>query len=562
MDDPQRRLGSEYALLARHPAGAGGVVWLVRAHQDGAERVIKILHPELTSAVEAVEEFSTLLVTVRRLEHPGILVAEEIVVYGNRVALVMRRTPGEDLSTLLKLRPLPTAASTVLMIADLCDALAAAHAAGIVHGDVKPSNVLLEMGRETWVPHSARLTDFGMAALAARTGATLSPAEYQAPEIDPESGRRATPAADVYAVGVVLYEALAGRPPFIGSRPDQIARLHREAHPPRLPTLPNQLWLLIAACLNKDPRGRPTAAELAELLREVAPTLDTLPAPTAEYSARVEQMPDEAAVRAFPLGAGQLLGAGRLPSASRLSIGAGGTPPVEPPPIEPLPFWSRDAPVRAARNLVLAVLSGLLVVTVALALAHNASYSVTNAAATDSATVQALVLDDPSATFVSAAAPTTTTATTAKAPSPTADHTTARAAPPSASTMPTLPSPSTAPTTASDPPTTVTVAWQCSTRQARPGGISKKACIGIGTDGELYSRGVFVASDGQIITDVTIALAEDNQFIASAYASCDVSSCSVTSEPYGPPAGYYQVYAGTEDTAHAAVSPTIYYPGY
>ena len=177
MVDPQVWLSNEYAHLARRPAGAGGVVWLVRAHEDGAERAIKILHPELTSAVEAVEEFSALLVAVRRLEHPGILVAEEIVVYGNRVALVMRRMPGEDLSTLLKLRPLPTAASTVLMVADLCDALATAHAAGIVHGDVKPSNVLLEMDRETWVPHSARLTDFGMAALAAGIGATLSPAE-------------------------------------------------------------------------------------------------------------------------------------------------------------------------------------------------------------------------------------------------------------------------------------------------------------------------------------------------------------------------------------------------
>jgi serine/threonine protein kinase len=553
MIDPQRRFGSDYALLAMHPAGAGGVVWLVRAHEDGAERVIKILHPELTSAVEAVEEFSALLVTVRRLEHPGILVPEEIVVYGNRVALVMRRTPGEDLSTLLKLRPLPTAASTALMVADLCDALAAAHAAGIVHGDLKPSNVLLEMGREAWVPHSARLTDFGMAALAASAGATLSPAEYEAPEVDLER-RRLTSAADVYAVGVVLYEALVGRPPFIGSRPDQIARLHREARPPRLSSLPNQLWLLIAACLNKDPQRRPTAAELAELLREVAPTLDTLPASAAEYSARVEQMPDVAAVAASPLGAGPML------SASLLSIEAERTPPVEPLTVEVLPVGPRSAPVRGARAMVSAVLSVLVMVTVVLTLVHNAGRSASNTAAAGSATIQALVLGDPSATFASAPAP------TAKPPSPTADQSTAKAVTPSASTVPTLPSPS--PSTeqatgsASDPPTTVTVAWQCSTRNARSGGISKTACIGIGTDGKLYSRGVFIASNGRTITDVTISLAAGSQFIASAYASCDAYSCTVTSDPYTPPAGYYQVYAGIEDTGHEAVSPTFFYPGY
>lgn len=546
MIDPQRRFGSDYALLAMHPAGAGGVVWLVRAHEDGAERVIKILHPELTSAVEAVEEFSALLVTVRRLEHPGILVPEEIVVYGNRVALVMRRTPGEDLSTLLKLRPLPTAASTALMVADLCDALAAAHAAGIVHGDVKPSNVLLEMGRETWVPHSARLTDFGMAALAASAGATLSPAEYEAPEVDLER-RRLTSAADVYAVGVVLYEALVGRPPFIGSRPDQIARLHREARPPRLSSLPNQLWLLIAACLNKDPQRRPTAAELAELLREVAPTLDALPAPAAEYSAHVEQLPDVAALPALSLGAGP------MPSASLLSIEAERTLPVEVLPVGP-----RSAPVRGARAMVSAVLSVLVMVTVVLTLVHNAGRSASNTAAAGSATIQALVLGDPSATFASAPPPTATP------PSPTANHTTASAATPSASTVPTLPSPSTAQatTSAADPPTTVTVAWQCSTRNARSGGISKTACIGIGTDGKLYSRGVFIALNGRTITDVTISLAEGGPFVASAYASCDAYSCTVTSDPYTPPEGYYQVYAGVEDSTHEAVSPSFFYPGY
>jgi serine/threonine protein kinase len=556
MIDPQRRLGSEYALLARHPASVGGVVWLVRAHQDGSERVIKILHPELTATLEAVEEFSSLLVTVRRLEHPGILVAEEIAVYGNRVALIAQRMPGEDLSTLLKLRPLPTAASTALMVADLCDALAAAHAAGIVHGDVKPSNVLLELGREIWVPGSARLTDFGMAGLSARTGATLLPAEYQAPEIG--SGRRwqTTAAADVYAVGVVLYEALVGRPPFIGSRPDQIARLHREARPPRLPELPNQLWLLIAACLNKDPRNRPTAAELAQLLREVAPTLEALPAPAVEYSTRVEQLPDEATVPTL------LLSAGPLPSASPWSIEAVMAPPVEPPPIEPPLVGAGGTPIRGARALALAVFSGLVMVTLALALAHKAGDTVSNTAATGSATIQALVLSEPTTTFASAAAPTTTTATTAKSPSPTADHTTARAVAPSTWTAPTLPSPSTAPTTASAPPTTVTVGWQCSTRYARPGGVTRTACIGIGSDGELYSRGVFVASDGGFITDVTVTLADGGPFVASEYASCDASSCTVTSDPYTPPAGYYQVYAGTDDTSHEAVSPTIYYPGY
>lgn len=548
MVDPQRRLASEYALLAKHPAGAGGVVWLVRAHEDGSERAIKILRPELTATAAAVEEFSALLAAIRQLGHPGILVAEDVVVYGDRVALVMRRPPGEDLSTLLKLRPLPTAASTVLMIADVFDALAAAHAAGIVHGDVKPSNVLLEMGRETWVPHSARLTDFGMAALAAGVGATLSPAEYQAPEIDTEH-RRLTPAADVYAVGVVLYEALVGRPPFIGSRPDQIARLHRETCPPRPPTLPDQLWLLLTACLNKDPQGRPTAAELADLLREIAPTLDALPSPAAEYPTPLEQLPYTAAVPALALGAGL------IPPGSLLS-----TEPALISLDEPLPAELHSTRPHGGRALVLAGLSGLIVVTTALTLAHHAGDSASNAAAASSSTVQALVLTDPSATLVSAAPPTTATATTATAttaskPSPTAAPTTAEASAPATSAAPTTASPS-------DPTTAVAIAWQCSTRHARSGGISRTACIGIGSDGELHSRGVFVASNGRIITEATLWLTEGNEIIATAYVSCDASSCSVTGEPATPSAGYYQVYAAIDGTAHVAVSPSIYYPGY
>jgi serine/threonine-protein kinase len=547
MVDPQWQLGSEYKLLTRNPAGAGGAVWVVRAHADGAERAVKILRPELTSVAEAVDDFRVLLDSVRQLDHPGILAAEGTVVHENRVAVVMRRVPGEDLSTLLNHRRLLTPAATALIVADLCDALAAAHAAGIVHGDVKPSNVLLEMGRESWVPRTVRLTDFGIAALAGAGGTAVLPAEYQAPEND-VALERPTPASDVYAVGVILYEALAGRPPFTGSRPEHIARLHREASPPRIPALADQLWLLVTACLSKNPGQRPPAAQLADLLREIAPTIVPRPVLTTEATTRVEWTPVTAPAEPVMLigaepAAPAMPALGAMARLAKVGLHVG----------------PRRSLVSGIRAMALAVFSGVVALAVVLALLRMAGNSPQNTVAVRSTPSQFLVLANPSATFASAesSSPTATKPTTSS-PSPVTSPPAGGAAP-SPTTIPSTPS-----AAASTTPATVavSVAWQCTSHKVHPAGIRKTACIGIGSDNGLYIRGVFTVPAGQIISDIRVSLTDGSNIIATTSASCDGSSCSITGGPYDPPAGIYLAYAGIDDSAHNVVGPVIFYPGY
>src|SRR6202022_3088671 len=160
-------------------------------------------------------------------------------------------------------------------------------AVDVAHGGIKPSNVLLEPLHDEAGSLRVSLTDFGVSALAASAGVTplddevgrafyaAMPVEYQAPEVG--FGVIGTPAADVYATGVVLYEMLAGHTPFTGER-EEVLRLHREVQPPRIPALPDPLWLLVAACLDKHPQHRPSAVDLASLLREIAPALAAIPA--------------------------------------------------------------------------------------------------------------------------------------------------------------------------------------------------------------------------------------------------------------------------------------------
>ena len=583
MIEPQWQLGEGYDLINAFPAGAAGAVWLVRTHADGSERAIKILRPELTYVAEVVDEFRALLDSVRGLGHPGILVAGETVVHGDRVALVSPRMPGEDLRTLLDRQLMLTPAASVLMIADVCDALAAAHAVGIVHGDIKPSNLLLGPDPEAGTPRAVRLNDFGMAALAARSGMAMLPAEYQAPETD--AGQQLlTPASDVYALGIVLYEALAGHTPFTGAFPDDVARLHREVRPPRIPVLPDQLWVLISACLGKHPLQRPAAAELAELLREIAPSIVALPslaghdtiriaqAPIAEFPQTEVPAPAESPLAAVPTPA-QVMPAGHhaVPSRSLLSAVRGIGRRVE-------LAGDHSGPPRSAlgavRGAALAVFSGAVVVVAGVTLLHASSGSTPVTFTIGSTTEPALNLGSPSIGFTSIVSATPRPTATKRPPSPvkpkpSPTHRTASPTPsPSAassspsSSVPTTPAttPSTATTTAAPTTDPVTVAWQCATNRARSG-ITKKACIGLGSDGALYVRGIFTAQNGQIINDIEVAVAGNGQFFDTTSESCGASSCSITGGPYYPSAGYYEAFAGVDRWSHNESSPGLYYPG-
>jgi serine/threonine-protein kinase len=206
-----------------------------------------------------------------------------------RPYIVMELIEGETLAQHLE-RQGPVSPDEVARIgADVAAALAAAHEAGIVHRDVKPANIMLTRRAEV------KVMDFGIAAevLAGETGLTgtgmvLGTAKYLSPE--QAQGKRATPASDIYALGAVLYELLAGRPPFEYPSPMATAMAHVKEVPTPLtelvPGIPPHLAGLVERCLAKDPKDRPaSAAALAAELRgeeAAARDADTVVLPPAD----------------------------------------------------------------------------------------------------------------------------------------------------------------------------------------------------------------------------------------------------------------------------------------
>jgi serine/threonine protein kinase, bacterial len=304
MSDPQRQLGERYELLVRLSAGPGGAMWCGRDLRTGSGCAIRVLEPGFTADPAGGGELPGALALVRQLAHPAIIAVEDVVNREGGTALVMRLVSGESLAVRLARLGQLDPVEAMSLIAQLCDALSAAHAAGLAHGRVKPSNIMLEPGADALL--TVKLTDFGMAALQIpgvndappTAAAAISAAVYRAPELDVATP--ATTAADLYATGVVLYEALAGYPPFTGAHAEDIAALHREAPPPRIPGLPDAIWPLLTACLAKQPHLRPSADVLAGVLRDFAPSVPasdepvrataTAPAP-AEPQLLEEQQP-------------------------------------------------------------------------------------------------------------------------------------------------------------------------------------------------------------------------------------------------------------------------------
>ncbi len=282
-------LGASYRLEERIGSGAAGEVWRAVDTRTGETVAAKLLRPEHVADSGLVERFVRERSLLTGLRHPNIVAVRDLVIEGDRLAIVMDHIGGGALRELLASeRTLPPTVA-VHFAAAVLDGLAAAHGRRILHRDVKPDNVLLLPDWRTSRPDGVKVTDFGIAEVISDTphiptegpgegalgSGALGTPEYMAPELI--STGEAGPPADVYGAGILFYELLAGRTPFAGPGTDYtVAQRHVSARLPVL-KLPTELWRLVQSLLDKDPRSRPTAAEAAAALRRLSGSVYVVP---------------------------------------------------------------------------------------------------------------------------------------------------------------------------------------------------------------------------------------------------------------------------------------------
>ena len=265
--EPSGLVLGRYRPLRPLGSGGSGSVWLTRDERTGLDVALKIIAREGKAAARAEREVAA----AARLRHPACLRAYAYRRDSRHVYIAYEFVPGRTLREAMRAGELPDGAA-IEACAQVCEALAHAHAAGVLHRDVKPSNVLLADGEHV----SARLLDFGLARMAeAETLTEQGDVPGTLAYISPErlAGEDATSAADAWAVGVILWEALAGRHPFWQGSMLETARAIERGAPPLAelrPDLPKGLLHVVDRALALDPARRPSPAELARALRGAA----------------------------------------------------------------------------------------------------------------------------------------------------------------------------------------------------------------------------------------------------------------------------------------------------
>ncbi|MER7866859.1 serine/threonine protein kinase [Streptomyces cellulosae] len=380
-----RRIGSRYTAHQILGRGSAGTVWLGEGPEGPV--AIKLLREDLSSDQELVGRFVQERTALLGLEHPHVVSVRDLVVDGNDLALVMDLVRGTDLRTRLDRERRLAPEAAVAIAADVADGLAAAHAAGVVHRDVKPENVLLDMQGPLGPggSHRALLTDFGVAKLIdtprrTRASKIIGTPDYLAPEIVEGLPPRA--AVDIYALATVLYELLAGFTPFGGGHPGAVLRRHVTESVVPLPGIPDELWQLLVQCLAKAPASRLRASELAARLRELLPLLAGMPPldvdepDTGDAEETAEELSGAAPAAGQPVrrrGAVPLVPGARpsdsnrdthtsmrVPAPDELAGGAHGTARAPRAAGAPRPGSARNRAVTRRRRLTLAVAATLL----------------------------------------------------------------------------------------------------------------------------------------------------------------------------------------------------------
>ncbi len=268
----RQALGDRYAIEREIGRGGAARVFLA-TDREGRKVALKILHPELAISVTA-QRFLREISLLSRLQHPHIA---QMLDYGELELLVfyaMRYIEGPNLRVYLEREHRCAVGDAVRHASEMLDALSAAHGLGIVHRDVKPENIVLS-------PEGAVLLDFGIARAVAlsgnerltRSGFTVGTSAYMSPE-QVGGGTDIDQRSDIYSLGCVLFECLAGKPPFHDPLEEAVLKMHTDRPAPDVRRLrddtPAPLARVIGRALEKDPQERwQTAREMLDALAAV-----------------------------------------------------------------------------------------------------------------------------------------------------------------------------------------------------------------------------------------------------------------------------------------------------
>jgi len=362
-------LKGRYRLLAQQ--GSGGMAVIYKAQDLELSRIVavKILRPSLTTDPTFLTRFKNEARSVANLQHPNIVTIYDVGSDGPTQFIVMEFVDGQDLKKIIKTEGILTVDRALKLTIQICAGIGFAHRAGLVHADVKPQNILVTRG------DIVKVTDFGIAQAFSDTQppekqqVVWGSPHYFAPE--QAKGEKPTPASDVYSIGIVMFEMLTGRLPYMGGDQQQLALAHIRDRVPMVtefnPSVPDALAQIVYKVMSKEPVNRyRTADQLGHVLesyrdrgREVtspnAPAYQAppppIPQPPPQYSQpsapQSQQYPQQQYPQQSQPQQPLPFTSGQQPNAMPLPFTQGQQPTNAPSPFQapqPLPFTQGQPP--------------------------------------------------------------------------------------------------------------------------------------------------------------------------------------------------------------------------
>ena len=279
--EPGARIDERFELRRLLGAGAMGAVYLARDLELDEDVALKILPPLQSGDETSVKRFINEIRLARRISHPNVVRTHDVGRWSGGLFLTMEYVEGRTLREEMDARGRLPESEVLAIVTQLLDALLVAHASGVIHRDIKPQNLLLDASGVL------KVLDFGIAVLQGASGElteaglVVGTPAYMAPE--QLLGNPLTPAADLYAVGIVLYEALSGTLPFSAPSPmSLVAQMVSTAPRPireSNPQLDDRTASVVMSLLAVEPGRRPTAASLLAELRGPLSDLSSFPRP-------------------------------------------------------------------------------------------------------------------------------------------------------------------------------------------------------------------------------------------------------------------------------------------